>query len=245
MQRGGGGRTIKKTRIGLFRFEIAFAMPVLIALLYYMHDLPKLKQINSRMRFCAYCMASMLQEVSQNRENKKITLADLKNVAASAFLTIYPGKTAYPTSTERYIYGHFLDCFVHCVKGVNGKASVLWNKRICSYIGTGPSNVSVTNFTTVSHWSSLVKYQQNVAPSSIYKDLTVKNGETKIIVECLSYIDINYGFTDGRPPTTSAREKFGFWIFNPEGTSVTGRGYFNQVVIFTPKPGLFDETPPS
>jgi hypothetical protein len=211
-----------------------------------MHDLPRLKQINSRMSFCAYCMASMLQEVSQKRENKKITAADLRNVAASAFLAIYPGKTAYPTSPGKFIYGHFWDCFVHCVKGVNGKADVLWNKRICAHIGTaGPSNVSVTNFTTVSHWSSLVKYQQNVAPSSIYKDLTVKNGETKIIVECLCYTEsANYGFTDGRPNNTPQREKFGFWVLNPKANA-GGGAFFNQTVIFTPKPGLFDETPPS
>ncbi|MDR2157893.1 MAG: hypothetical protein LBO02_01075, partial [Holosporaceae bacterium] len=241
----GGGRTLKKTRIGVILVEFAFAMPVLIALLYYMHDLPRLKQINSRMSFCAYCMASMLQEVSQNRENKKITVADLKNVATSAFLTIYPGKTTYPTSLQKFIYGHFLDCFVHCVKGVNGNASVLWNKRMCSYnyTGAGPSDIYCGSFTG-SHWSSMVKCQQNVAPSSICKDLTIKNGETKIIVECLSYVDLNYGFTDGRPGSTSARERFGFWIMNikPRGGTC---GYFNQVVIFTPKPGLFDETQPT
>jgi hypothetical protein len=226
--------------------EFAFAMPVLIALLYYMHDLPRLKQINSRMSFCAYCMASMLQEVSQNRENKKITAADLRNVAASAFLTIYPGKTMYPTSSVKYIYGHFLDCFVHCVKGIDGKASVLWNRRMFSGYSSGPSNISLDKFTTATHWSSMVKYQQNVAPSSIYKDLTIKDGEIKIIVECLCYTDpTNYGFTDGRLPSTSTKEKFGFWVFNPKGTSGSYGGYFNQAVIFTPKPGLFDETPPS
>jgi hypothetical protein len=59
--------------------------------------------------------------------------------------------------------------------------------------------------------------------------------------------DTYYGFVDGRScKDVSPREAFGFYIISPKGHGGTyDKTYFNAVVIFTPKPGLFNETPPA
>jgi hypothetical protein len=75
-------------------------------------------------------------------------------------------------------------------------------------------------------------------------------------VECSIFYGIKsgaYGFNDGRLcSAVSIGKTLGFWILNPEystnyenGHVSNGFTYFNTVVIFTPKPGLFDETPPT
>jgi hypothetical protein len=51
-------------------------------------------------------MANILQNISQNRENKKITKDDVKYAVAAAYLSIYPGKTMYTISNNRNPFGH-------------------------------------------------------------------------------------------------------------------------------------------
>jgi hypothetical protein len=46
---------------------ILLAIPVLIALLYYMRDLPKFVYMHERMKFCDDRVVNMVQNISQNR----------------------------------------------------------------------------------------------------------------------------------------------------------------------------------
>jgi hypothetical protein len=84
-----------------------------------------------------------------------------------------------------------------------------------------------------------------VAPSAICPELSIKPGETKIIIEnCIYFLRASYfRLVDGRTwANISSREAFGFLLLTPK---VQGDVfYFDSIVIFTPKPGLFDETPP-
>jgi hypothetical protein len=86
----------------------------------------------------------------------------------------------------------------------------------------------------------------DVSPSSIYPGFSIQSGQIKILVEVtLHYSSASfYYFTDGRPhASVPAKTAFGFWVLFPpkKGDAI----YFNTVVIFTPRPGLFDETPPA
>jgi hypothetical protein len=141
--------------------------------------------------------------------------------------------------------------FIHCVKGNdNGTASLLWRMIFRAQDATSPQTVVCG--TRGEHGNSIVQYLANAQPSSIYNDLKIKNGEIKILVECtmLYFENINYPFGDGRLSTTvSVGEAMGFWMLQPKasaGVSAAGGfSFFSSVVIFTPKPGLFSETPPS
>jgi hypothetical protein len=198
----------------------------------------------------------MLQNISQNRINKKITSNDFLITMASAGLTIYPGKTMYCISQNPYIffYGHNLSCFLYCVKGVaNGKASVLWQIMLSTQTDLLPTSMEHFGRRT-GHNLSIVKYGSNMLPSSIYKDLNISNGEIKILVEFgnLYFYGKNennvFAFADGTSTLGVApRKAFGFFILNPKSNAYFGGAYsyFNDVIIFTPKPGLFDENVPT
>jgi hypothetical protein len=85
--------------------------------------------------------------------------------------------------------------------------------------------------------------------------LEIKKNEIKILVECaIIYLDNPnsfpaFFFTDGRNcQDVSFREAMGFLILNPEMKTSSGSfngTYFPEVVVFTPNPGLFNETPVS
>ena len=103
---------------GAILIEFAFCIPVLILLIYYMHDLFKIQRYYSQTEFVAYQMAQMLQTVSQNRSDKKITLSDLKRVTAAAYLSIYPGTTMF-WQGKGHVFGHFPHPIIYYVKGLS------------------------------------------------------------------------------------------------------------------------------
>jgi hypothetical protein len=236
---------------GAILIEFAISIPVLVALMYYMHDLPKLARIHERMEFCAHCMVNLLQNCSQNRENRRITANDIRYAVAAAFLTIYPGMTMYETSARRFRYGHFPHYWIYYIVGESdGTASMAWSITGWTDMGGGvvnPNRICVEYHINSSHSKSTVTYGKKKNPSLIYPGLTIKPGEKKIILECaLCYHDdmgTQYGFTDGRLiANVPAKKAFGFWILPIKATRSSV--FFNKAVIFTPKPGLFSETPP-
>ncbi|MDR1334625.1 MAG: hypothetical protein LBJ71_05395, partial [Holosporaceae bacterium] len=215
----------KRPHIGALLIEFAVAIPVLIAVLYYLHDIPKHKRMKAKMNFCAHCMVNILQNMSQKRANKKINLRDIGRAAAAVFLTIYPGKTMYDNSSRVAFGGHFMHGFVCAVKGLDdGKASVLWFMEF--HTASAKTAESVHVKTMQQHISSTIKYQKNVDASSIHKDLVVAPNEIKILVECFCM-------------ASSPRKAFGYWVLTPAGLA---NGYYNSVVIFTPKAGIFGES---
>jgi Flp pilus assembly protein TadG len=235
-------------KIGAILIEFAFAVPILITIIYYVHDLPKCVRIQERMEFVAHEMVNMLQNCSQNRGDKKITKNDIKHAVAGAYLTVFPGKTMYTTSDRTAPLGYVSHGHVYAVRGNgNGTASVLWCIRFHNaYDCPSPSQIVLDL-----PWNSLVKRLTNSIPSNIYPDLKIQGTELKIIVECtFHYIRVptcGYKFTDGRLcADVSSKTAFGFLILTPPGISdsIRGGSYFHSVVIFTPKSGLFDGIAP-
>ena len=183
------------------------------------------------MKFVAMEMASILQNISQNRTNKTITITDIKYTVAAAYLSFFPGKTFYNTAPLESPLGYSSSGNIYCIKGfADGKACVLWARRWHSAEVTyEPSSVSITGRDS----RSLVKLGTNVAPSDIYKDLKINEGEIKIIIEAATHCYIN---------RFDAKKTFGFYIYPFKG--IFEWIALPSVVIFTPKPGLFSENPP-
>jgi len=59
---------------GSILIEFAVCMPIFIILLFYIHDLVKIKRYYSQTEFVAQQMANILQNISQKRADKKIWL---------------------------------------------------------------------------------------------------------------------------------------------------------------------------
>ncbi|MDR0677229.1 MAG: hypothetical protein LBF57_00945 [Holosporaceae bacterium] len=168
---------------GAILIEFAVSIPVLVVLMYYMHDVPKLARIHERMEFCAHCAVNMFQNISQNRADKKITLKDLDYIVSSAMLPYFGGGTnQYAQSGYILPCGFEPEALIYCVLGIGeNKAKILWiaysdwnwlpGAKKFTYLSSAPSN------------RSIIKGSLNTEMdcSSIYKDLTIKDGEMKIL----------------------------------------------------------------
>ncbi len=238
---------------GSILIEFAVCMPVLIILLYYINDLSKLKRYYDQTEFVCQQFVNIIQNLSQNREDKKIKLPeDLKYAGSLAWLSMYPGNTMYYNKTERSAHdlSHSPGFIIYYVKGVSdGKASVIWNQRLYNYNTTIPSAWSYGPISS-SDTSSKVVRGSNMLPSTIHPLLKISEGEIKIIVECYIYTGSSrmsikdYVATDDI--SAMARKAFKCLLATPHATYASNKDgyYFNTVAIFTPQPGLFNEDRP-
>ena len=220
-------------------------MPILFSLTYYMHDLVLLRKYYQDVSFTAHQMVNLIQNITLERSNQKITLQDLKYAHTAAWYTVYPGTTMFGQNSGHTL-GHMPRSIIFCVKGLaNGKASCVWRAYCATNTSSeNPSGVSsggMYSQNDAAEW--LTQYKTNVEPTKIHPDLKIKEGEIKII------LDIAMTRKTGRLPdgrTVSLREAFKLFIVNPKFKGdASNQNVIESSVIFTPKSGLFSETVPS
>jgi hypothetical protein len=212
--------------------EFALAIPVLIAIVYYLYDIPKYKRMQAKMNFCAHCAVNMIQN---NRT--KLTKSDLAEIFSAAFLTVFPGKTQFSGDAGLPII------YVFYVRGENnGSASVIWMWD-SSVQGSSPFPRNTVKVSAGEHGDSRrpVRYKTNAEPKEIYENLSIQPGEVKMIVSISRVCS----------PVTIAKKTFGFYVMNPSPYRKNGLYtystlfFFSTIVVFTPNPGLFDEDHPN
>lgn len=229
---------------GAILIEFAVGIPLLLMLLFGMCDIFKMTQMQDKTNFCAHLIVQMIQNISQNRKDKKITLNDLADICRFVGYVTYPGTTQYSVVDRRHIYGHFPFTHFYCVKGLSGgKASVIW---LCYY---RPITVSA-NFDKALKGSSIacvVNDKKSVDPSKIYPTLKINEGEIKILVVNFIYCYRSLDrYADGSR-IKSVKELFRLYLLYPPSLPSPreeGRSFFHSVAIFTPRLGLFDEEGP-
>jgi hypothetical protein len=194
-------------------------------------------------------MVNIIQNISRN--HGRITITDLRYALAGSALPIYPGVTAYSmTKSQPFMhkYGHSLICYVYAVKGVSDeKASVVWTKEL----GTHWNAIKPISINVNSKKSAVsMAYKTNSPSPEIYPELSIKNGEIKVIIELdlfcprasLSQSGV-FVFPGGKlVRDASAHQVFGFLLLNPPCSA--DALFFSTVIIFTPKHGIFSENEP-
>ena len=236
-------------RKGSIIIEFAICMPILIILLFYFHDLVKLKRYYSQTEFAAQQFANIIQNISQKRGNKRITNNDLRYACYLSHLTIYPG-TMMLSNEIGYGFAHRQELFMAYVVGnSDGTASCKWTLHLPTAGATSPKTYEIIKSKKESPYSSLIKFKSNAAPSEIYPTLKVSSGEEKIIVESTIMFRPAFARYDGSKPG-SAKKAFGYFLLNPKpetkaSTSEAQEWHYHSVVIFTPRAGLFNENPPT
>jgi len=241
---------------GIVLIEFAICMPILIILLFYINDLMRIKRYYSQTEFVAQQFANIIQNISQKREgvNRKITLLDIRYAASLAFLSIYPGTTMFADGkrgNQSHELSHRPEFRIYYIKGLSeGKASVRWGWNGYCTTSTSPKTWQGGRLTSDVIRSS-VRWRANTDASNIYPTLKINDEKDKIILECFVYnnditMSLNaHSASDDQ--NSRAKKAFNFQLLNPKAVYADANvgHYFNSVVIFTPKPGLFDETPPS
>ncbi len=222
---------------GAILIEFAVCMPILIILLFYIHDLVKIKRYYSQTEFVAQQIANMIQNISKNRENKAVTLRELARISRLAWLSVYPESAMFFQGSDTvYSFGHTYQTMIYYVQAnEDGTASCKWRLFVRGQSRTHYAGVYYTD-----NKGSPVRYKTNVQPSEIYPLLKLEPGQDKIIVVTDLYRKSSYTKPDGI--SLSNKQAFGFYLLDPKHLDEnTGTWYFfHSVVIFTPKPGLFD-----
>ena len=125
------------------------------------------------------------------------------------------------------------------VKGVgNGRVSCLWRTFIAMNVTDSPDSIycgTRKDQSDASAW--ITQYKTNAIPSEINPQLTeIPQGDDRIIVE------VGICYRDGKNSEgkiVSLKDSLGLHTVTPK---ITTNSIANTYAIFTPKPGLFDET---
>lgn len=228
---------IKNPKKGAILIEFALAVPVLFSLIYYVHDLYVLKRTKSQVNFMAEIMTNVIQNISQNRTDKRITLRDLNYARATAGLTYYGGTSHYSVNKNNFRpLKSCLEFYMYLAEGTgHNRCKLKWGIAGGWFRDT-PDNIGSMGVFNYQSDHSIVRYNsRDTESSSIYQSLQIENGQLKIIVDlCLETV------TDTFPTL----KKFGLYLVSPKKQVGNSSTYFHSVIIFTPKPGLFSETPP-
>ncbi|MDR2781531.1 MAG: hypothetical protein LBB21_03720 [Holosporaceae bacterium] len=180
----------------------------------------------------------MLQNISAQRSNKRVTNADFARVNNPCHLDLPP----FNSSSNKLK----INTTLLCVRGTgNNRCKVMWS-MFCEIDGrASPSGAGTTNsegqLLTTSAASifcgNSARIKKECDSTVLHPRLFIKAGEQRIIFETGYYYDTRWG---GKPT-------FGFRLINPSptpGTVGAYTKYFGTVVFFTPKSGLFDDNLP-
>ncbi len=238
--------------------EFALAIPFLVIILYYASDVPRYSRYKSQMKNAAYIAASMIQNVSQNRGDKRIKKTDIGNISYTWGMSIWGVGRKWCITNSYYPLGFCCVTYTGYIKGTGtNKAKIMWT----TYCYTTSSNPSVTAYTSSgSNASAGASFfygktlNTEYDSTKINKDLKINSGEVKIIIELYMCFRPTYKFNSSTASWTAANAKseiskrLGFYLLQSKESaahSTTDLGYFNTIIIFSPRPGLFSETPPS
>jgi hypothetical protein len=252
-------RIITKRINGAILIEFAVAIPTLFAILYYIHDIPKYKQILLNMEFCGHCAVNIIQNIKQRAPDSeeslsKITIQDLKHITATMWLPHYgAGISQYSTNEDSQEYimppGYETTSNLFCMKGTeDGKAEILWccvlsNALLPTY-GKIHFENDRTGYTSLKNCQVGEKYN----PEDVYHGFTIYAGETRLILETFVSVGKTLKYPDMTLCTSVSIGKKLKLLFNNPRAKITNDQtslYFINVIVFTPRAGLFDETPPS
>ena len=176
----------KNQSVGAILIEFAFSFPILLAILYFILDGPGLRLYQLKLKNSAYLAVNLIQNLTDQRNNKSISGNDLKKITLAAFGNIYTSKLMLKDSeTSEYPLGHYGHIYLWCVYGnEDGTASVKW-VWASGAPGINPTGFSSRLFTSSSFDlnNSIVKFGESVEPVSIHPSLVIKPRETKMILE--------------------------------------------------------------
>ncbi|MDR0632256.1 MAG: hypothetical protein LBF54_03400 [Holosporaceae bacterium] len=176
----------------------------------------------------------MIQNVSSSNKVTKRHIIDISYTAAM------------PLGVNNMVTALF------CIQGTGTNiAKIMWVAYQCGFnppqsrsFAILTSGASLASYGWINGWSKFstnLKVGVEYPSNQIYEELKINSGETKMA--CYTAL-----YTGGNAVSTSALKMFLVLDIKADFTGFTGGQkqsiFFPATVIFTPKPGLFSETPP-
>jgi hypothetical protein len=184
----------------------------------------------------------MLQNVSAKRDNKKVTNRDFARILCVSFLPYFGGGVnQYDNAFNSSMLAPTGVASLYCVRGTGtNRAKIVWQ-----YVSnaTGDPRTRGLDKNHMASWHCIVIKSIGVEYDSekIYSKLKINTGEMKMI------LNVNLCASWMKKATHKEREfpsTWGLFFLNPKAESFgssTG-GWFHKIVIFTPKPELFNDS---
>jgi hypothetical protein len=178
----------------------------------------------------------------------RITKKNLDYILCAATLPYCGGGILqYQASASKTIYklGYVFDYSIVYIQGLgNGQAKALWS--IYNHWLNGPGQVYFVIQTsgTPRHFTEIT-IGAAFDITKIDGNFSIAVNERKIIMS-ISLATSTSLFVDEHRAAirdVSVKNIFGFFIYTPQ--PIRGTAYFLEKLMFTPKPGLFSDTPPS
>jgi hypothetical protein len=215
-------KTLSLKYAGAILIEFAFAIPVLVIVLYFGLDVPMAYRISTKLHKFSELYSQILLNSTKQRVAKLLTLADLKNTSRSVGLALTGifQNTRYPFNLSTYVI---------CVKGTGGNQfAIKWCVHIKNELNTGIiSNDSTYTYSTVQSGHS--GHGGNI------KTLTIQKDEVKLLVETVAWYDSlnSRGFNNV------------FYLLAIPGKTISGAKTFgDRTAVITPYEGMISETTP-
>ena len=208
----------------------------MISLLFFLCDHYRFYELKDKVKSSAYLAASMVQQITNNRTNKQLTITDLGRITYASFLNFFH------LAKEMY---------VPMPLGLNPRMGYFWVKKTAD--NTYQYQVVESRPNTNKGYddtSSLLLYKEfhevttktETQVKELLPDLVCDNiGDEKAVIWAVLQ----------QIAGTFTKEKAGFFVMPIKGFSgfgfsdayvATVKGHFQYKLVFTPKPGLFPIT---
>lgn len=215
----------RKHNKGGILIEFTFSIPVCLALLFFVNDHYRFYELKNKIKSSTYFIASMIQQIGNNRANKQLTMADIKRIAFAGTLNLFHSNSMFypwPLGVQPMVYCQY-------IKRIS-KNEYKWQGFFVNAIDT---SMSPDTLGGMPHNGYPNKSLTEIA--DIHPDLVCYNdGEERLLV--------NVWLNRIRPANISNSE-LGFFFLQPTwGTNwyrVDDKGNFSHALVITPKPGLF------
>jgi hypothetical protein len=170
----------------------------------------------------------MLQQISNNRTNKQITIKDIRNISYASCLNFFHTTTMF----DPYPFGIYYVAHFYYVKRISS-----YSYQYQKSYGATDHSTSLKNMKNIVEGSGDgVSTIRSAKVEAMHPDLICQNdGEERVLIDC------NYGKLKWGSEQIN-KSKLGFFILNPPDVkSVDGRtnNAFVYQLVITPKPGLF------
>jgi hypothetical protein len=210
----------KKSR-GAILIEFAFAIPVLILVLYFGTDVPLAYRISLKLQKTSELYAQMLMNMLQKQGERVLSENYLINISRGVGL-ILPGasKGSLP---------FYLSTYIVCIVGIsNDKFKVLWSIQVNNNL----ENNQITCLNDKYDYSVLSV--DSAAHTGNIKKLKIQKGEKKLLVESVAW------YTD-----TSKRgfNKYFYLLAIPGKMKNSTRIFGDRTAIITPLEPIPDTSP--
>ena len=207
-----------RNRKGGILIEFAFSIPILLILLFFAYDHYHFYELKSKIKASTYLAASMIQQLSNTKENKQLTKDDIGQITHASCLNFFhTASMFYP-----WPLGVFYSVDLYYVKKLSNDKYLYQH----SY-GSGQSGDSLSTIERCVESTQTFDPQQVKA---IHNDLICNNeGDERILVTCCY-----------RKANSFNKSKLGFFMINPTSTDKMDRvgTIFIYETVITPKPGL-------